>query len=104
MIRKQPCCMCPARTVDFKEHVCDGTQVFMGENVPKCTFVVTFVDERGWEYFVRGGIGQKTFKAFYRKPGGSKEKGYSRVKWRESFSVAQIDLNAVALSKDWIIK
>ncbi len=103
-IRRNPCCMCPALSVDFKERVCDGTQDFMGELVSKCSFVVTFIDERGWEYFIRSGIGQKQFKTFYRKPGSAKEKGYSRVVWRDSFREAQIDLNELGSNKQWIIK
>lgn len=31
----------------------------------------TYIDERGWQYAVRPGLGGDIFKAFYRKPGRS---------------------------------
>lgn len=31
----------------------------------------TYIDERGWQYAVRPGLGNDIFKAFYRKPGRS---------------------------------
>jgi hypothetical protein len=60
-----------------------------------------YLDKRGWQYFVRSGIGGDRFKAFYRKPGQDGEHGYTRLSWRDSFGEAQVDLDALAEAKGW---
>lgn len=90
--RTYPCCLCPAAYSDFqkKEDVCFP-----------CGFIKTFNDDRGWEYFVRGGIGENSYKAFYRKPNSRRERGCTMVPWRKSFNEAQVDLNLLGKKKDW---
>lgn len=89
-IREFPCCLCPAAYSDFQKNVCSD-----------CDFVKKFTDERGWIYFVRKGIGDTVYKAFYKKPDSNKEKGCIMVKWQPSFTHAQIDLNVLAKKKNW---
>lgn len=90
--RTYPCCMCPATYSDFqtKGTICDS-----------CGFLKTFEDERGWRFFVRGGLGESNYKTFYTKPGSRKQKGCSMVSWRKSFTAAQIDLNQLGKKKGW---
>lgn len=103
-IREHPCCMCPALTHDFQKDVCDGQGVFLGKTVGPCGFVKKFIDERGWLYYVRGGLGDSNYKTFFKKPGKKTEgHGYTRLPWRKSFREAQEDLNQYALKKGWIV-
>jgi len=88
--RTYPCCMCPATYSDFNEDVCDP-----------CGFIKTFNDDRGWTFFVRGGIGENSYKAFYWKPDSRRTKGCTMVPWRKSFAEAQIDLNLLGKKKGW---
>ncbi len=63
-----------------------------------------YKDDRGWIYFVRGGIGENQYKAFYRrpeKPKGIGEHGYRNTPWCETFDLAQKNLDALALVKGW---
>lgn len=100
--RTYPCCMCPAASSDFQENVCDGSTTFLGRVVSStCGFLKTFEDERGWRFFVRGGLGESNFKIFYTKPGSRKEKGCSMTHWRKSFTAAQIDLNELGKKRGW---
>lgn len=88
---KQEDHLCPAYYLDFKEKVCAN-----------CDFINEFVDERGWIYFVRSGIGENAYKTFYKKPDG-KVKGCSMVEWKETFCEAQMELNNLAKKKKWRI-
>ena len=100
--RTYPCCMCPATSSDFQENVCDGSATFLGRVVSSsCGFLKTFEDDRGWRFFVRGGLGESNYKAFYKKPGIKREKGCGMVEWRKSFMQAQIDLNELGKKKGW---
>lgn len=68
---------------------------------------IQYMDSRGWTYFVRGGLGENQFKAFYRKPQkspGEGEHAYRHTPWRETFHQAQADLDAIALAKGWTTK
>ena len=61
-------------------------------------------DDRGWTYFVRGGLGENQFKAFYRKPDkkpGMGEHAYRNTPWRETANQAQEDLDKLAQVKGW---
>ncbi|QNB48178.1 hypothetical protein BR63_19035 [Thermanaerosceptrum fracticalcis] len=89
MTREHPCCLCPALESDFKNNVCAD-----------CGFIKKYTDERGWIYFVRGGIGG-VHKTFYRKPGNNKEKACSIFPWHQTFVQAQIDLNKTAKARGW---
>lgn len=60
----------------------------------------TYVDGRGWQYRVMGGIGG-SFKARYLKPGASIWKGVAALEWRGSFEEAQADLDRMAQAKGW---
>lgn len=60
----------------------------------------TYVDGRGWQYRVMGGIGG-SFKARYLKPGASSWKGVAALEWRGSFEEAQADLYRIAGEKHW---
>ena len=92
MERKYPCCLCPANNSNFKEDVC-----------PECDFIKKYTDERGWLYFVRSGIGDDTYKAFYKKPNSNKQRGCPMVEWQTTFMQAQIDLDQLAKKKNWQI-
>ena len=97
--REFRCCMCPNLYV--KDSMQCPTGPFKAEVTP-CRFVKVYVDERGWKYFVRGGLGDPTpYKTFYRKPNSTRQKGSSMVQWRKSFDEAQSDLNMLAKEKGW---
>lgn len=58
----------------------------------------TYIDERGWQYAVRPGLGHDVFKAFYRKPG----KSWHAVRvlaWFASEREAEADLERWAAKK-----
>ena len=58
----------------------------------------TYIDERGWQYAVRPGLGHDVFKAFYRKPG----KSWHAVRvlaWFASEQEAEADLARWAAKK-----
>lgn len=57
-----------------------------------------YVDERGWQYAVRPGLGNDIFKAFYRKPGKSWHAVRAR-KWFASEQEAEADLERWATEK-----
>ena len=59
-----------------------------------------YIDERGWQYRVMGGIGG-SFKARYLKPGASSWKGVAALEWRWRFEEAQADLDRMAQAKGW---
>lgn len=92
-VREFPCCMCPALSTDFKQNVCEN-----------CDFVVVWSDERGWSYFVRGGLGEPTpYKAFYKKEWKKNAHGCRALEYRDSFWAAQADLNRYASRKGWTV-
>jgi len=84
--------MCPADNIQEAREACGD----------KCDFFLVFEDKRGWIYFVRPGLGEKQFKAFYLKPGKTGG-GHSckNLPWREYFAGAQEDLNAFAIRAGW---
>lgn len=59
-----------------------------------------YQDSRGWMYFVRGGLGENQFKAFYRKP-DKYPHAYRNTPWRETADQAQEDLDKLATVKGW---
>lgn len=59
-----------------------------------------YKDDRGWTYFVRAGLGENQFKAFYFKPGKTPH-AYRNTPWRETTGEAQVDLDALAIAKKW---
>lgn len=91
-VRDFACCMCPANyDPAFKKGRCDN-----------CNFAVTFEDGRGYQYFVRGGLGDVGFKTFYTVPGKARQKSCQTFKdWRPTFAAAQEDLNRVAKERGW---
>jgi len=64
-----------------------------------------YVDNRGWIYFVRAGIGGNTFKTFCKKdpqkPAGMGEHGYRSTPWCETFDHAQKNLDMMAAVNGW---
>ena len=58
----------------------------------------TYIDERGWMYAVRPGLGNDIFKAFYRKPGRSWHAVRAR-NWFASEQEAEADLERWAAEK-----
>lgn len=96
------CCMCPnVRSPAIR--VCPGIINSLHSNDSPCRFVKIYEDNRGWQYFVRGGIGVSHFKVFYRKPGKPDNgHGYKTLPWRDNFDEAQTDLNTLARKKGWI--
>lgn len=96
---KSRCCMCPQK-ID-SSRICPGIPGTPHPNESPCRFVKTYRDSRGWEYFVRSGIGGDTYKTFYRKPGKESSRGWRPVPWRDNFDDAQIDLNVEADIRGW---
>ena len=96
--REFRCCMCP--NVNNSELVQCPTGPLKAEVTP-CRFFKTYVDDRGWRYWVMGGLGESNFKARYNKPGKMRWKGVQKLPWRKSFDEAQSDLNALAKKKGW---
>lgn len=88
------CCLCPQANSDSR--ICPAP----GGDKP-CKFVKRYVDDRGWEYFVRPGIGGNTFKTFYLQPGKASAHGWRPVPWRYNFDAAQADLNREAEKRGW---
>ena len=93
------CCMCP--NVNDKSAICPGIEGTPHPEPSVCRFVKSYIDDRGWVYFVRAGIGGNTFKTFFKKP-GKNEHGYKGLPWRDSFDEAQSDLNKMAKTKGWM--
>ena len=63
-----------------------------------------YIDDRGWTYHVRAGIGKNCFKAFYCKPDKTpwpRERAYRNTPWRETANQAQEDLDKLAREKGW---
>lgn len=91
-MRDFPCCMCPALADKaFKTGRCEN-----------CDFALTFEDDRGYRYFIRSGLGDVGYKAFYTVPGKAKKRSCQVFKeWRENFAAAQEDLNRVAKERGW---
>ena len=92
------CCMCP--NINSPEITLCPSGTFKAK-VTFCRFVKTYIDKRGWQYRVMGGIGGDCFKARYKKPGKDSWKGMNNVEWRKYFDEAQADLNAMAKTKGW---
>lgn len=57
-----------------------------------------YIDERGWQYAVRPGLGNDIFKAFYRKPGRSWH-AVRALAWFTSEREAEADLERWAAKK-----
>ncbi|WP_434132171.1 hypothetical protein KIAC18_003960 [Sporomusa sphaeroides] len=94
------CCMCP-NSYNESTTICPGIPNTFHTEDSLCRFVKTYVDERGWKYFVRKGIGPN-YKTFYKKPGKTGDgHGCRLTEWRESFNEAQSDLNKLAKAKGW---
>lgn len=63
-----------------------------------------YIDDRGWVFFVRSGIGGNNFKAFYAKNVEDYKAGYrchavKSLNWRNSIKDAKVDLDIYAKSK-----
>jgi len=69
-------------------------------NEREVTRLIQYVDDRGWTYFVRAGLGENQYKAFYCKP-GKRPHAYKNLTWRGTPDQAQTDLNALAYAKGW---
>lgn len=95
------CCLCPNVGKDEESDICPGIPGTSHPDPSPCRFVKTYVDERGWKYRVMPGIGINTYKARYQKPGKPGWHGVAKLPWRESFDVAQADLNRLAKEKQW---
>jgi hypothetical protein len=98
--RQFRCCMCPNIRTPFLRK-CPGKPGILHPNDTPCRFVKVYQDDRGWQYFVRAGIGLNTFKAFYCKPDQTREHGWRPVQWCNSFDTAQADLNMEAQKRGW---
>lgn len=94
------CCMCPQH--DSPLLICPGMVGTLHPNDTHCRFVKVYRDNRGWEYYVRAGLGQDCFKPFYLKPGKSGGgHGCRNFEWRKTFDEAQADLNRYAKKNRW---
>lgn len=99
---EQRCCMCP--NIGKCDTTCPGIPGTLHPVSTPCRFVKKYIDERGWKYKVMSGLGESTFKARYQRPekaGSTGWKGLTAVPWRESFDLAQSDLNTYAKKKNW---
>jgi hypothetical protein len=96
------CCLCP--DINTTQLVtCPPNPPRRPAPTP-CRFVKKYIDSRGWKYRVKAGLGGDTFSCFYQKPEKSGELGWKSMKsmpWRDCFSTAQSDLNALAKKKGW---
>lgn len=84
---------------------CNGCDAEDGKVSPvcepcPCKFIKKYIDSRGWVYFVRSGLGENQFKAFYQKPGKGAH-AYKNTPWQERADDAQTDLNELAKKKGW---
>ena len=96
--REYRCCMCP--NLDIPESkVCPPGP--LKEEATPCRFVKVYVDDRGWQYRVMGGLGESNFKGRYNKPGKLGWKCMRQLEWRKSFDEAQSDLNMLAKKNGW---
>lgn len=96
------CCMCPNAEKDVIE--CPALSGPLDPNPTLCRFVKSYIDDRGWKYRVRPGIGDDSFKTRYQKAdkhGLVGWKGFAALPWRSTFDEAQADLNAYAKTKGW---
>lgn len=101
---KMRCCMCP--NIDEDIRVCPGVKYTPHPEPSECRFVKVYIDNRGWIYFVRSGIGPDRFKGFYTKSiedykSGIHQHGMRAVQWQNTFDKAQSDLNIYAEKKGW---
>lgn len=101
---KYRCCMCP--NVYEKNKVCPGIKGTPHPEPSECRFVKTYIDNIGWIYFVRQGIGENNYKGFYAKniedyKAGHRQHGMRALEWRKTYDEAQRDLNACAEKKSW---
>ncbi len=77
---------------------CRGARKSTGWWIEVSNMKKTYIDERGWQYAVRPGLGHDVFKAFYRKPG----KSWHAVRvlaWFASEQEAEADLARWAAKK-----
>lgn len=63
--------------------------------------MIQYFDDRGWCYRVMPGIGLKTFKGRYCKPGKDCFHCIAALPWRDSQEQAEADLAAYAAKKGW---
>ena len=99
---KYRCCMCP--NIEKQKDICPA--LYNKREETPCRFVKTYLDSRGWIYFVRPGIGKNNYKGFYAKSiedykAGHRQHGMRALEWRKTFDEAQEDLNAYAKEKSW---
>lgn len=62
---KYRCCMCP--NINENKNICPGVKCSPYSEPSECRFVKIYIDDRGWMYFVRSGLGQNNYKGFYVK-------------------------------------
>lgn len=98
------CCMCP--NINNISRVCPGIKHSPHPEASECRFVKIYIDNRGWIYFVRPGLGENNYKGFYAKniedyKAGYRQHGMRSLEWRKSFDNAQKELNAYAEKKGW---
>ncbi len=102
--KKYRCCMCP--NINIKNKICPGIKYTLHPEPSECRFVKTYIDNRGWIYFVRSGLGDNNYKGFYAKniedyKAGYRQHGMRALKWSKNFDEAQGDLNSYAEKKGW---
>ncbi len=98
-VRNYRCCMCPQ--IDDCKRTCPAGPLKPEET--KCDFVVSWVDSRGWKYKVMGDLAG-TYKGRYqddKHAGSTGWKGMRQMQRRETFDMAQEDLNVYAKKKGW---
>lgn len=60
------CCLCP--NLQENMTICPGIEGTPHPKPSRCRFVKSYIDDRGWKYKVKSGIGKDAFKARYQKP------------------------------------
>lgn len=99
---KMRCCMCP--NIGEQNDICPA--LYHKKEKTPCRFVKTYIDNRGWIYFVRSGLGENNYKGFYAKNiedyrACHRQHGMRSLEWRKTFDEAQGDLNVYAEKKGW---
>ncbi|WP_303189304.1 hypothetical protein [Fusobacterium ulcerans] len=94
----------------FEYDTFQAAEIAMSSLIPNmpslmaCLEKQAYIDDRGWVFFVRSGIGGNNFKAFYAKNVEDYKAGYrchavKSLHWRNSIKDAKTDLDIYAKSK-----
>lgn len=97
------CCMCP--NIESSSTTCPGIQGTPHPEETPCRFVKSYIDNRGRIYKVLPGTQTSGFNIRYQKQKNDLSSGWfalSAASCRETFDMAQADLNKLAEQKRWL--